>query len=419
MRVWILEVGEPLPLEQDARLYRYGQFSRALAAKGHEVVWWTSTFSHAPREFVVSGDRDMVVSGVTLRLIHGPGYSGSVSLGRVRHQRHFASQFLRRADSYPKPDLIICPVPTLEGAEAGVSWARKNGVPALVDIRDLWPDEIVDLAPPAFRPAARFMLAPLYAKMKRICAQATSLTGVSDSYLDYALQFAGRARRSGDFVFPLGYSGEPLAQDKLVEARSWRDASPIRPERFTLCFFGTMGNYFSLETVIEAARVLRRELPIQVVLAGTGLNRERYMAIASGMEEVLFPGWLTGPQIAAVMEISKAGLAPYKQGAKMSLPNKPFEYFSGGLPVISSVIGELEKVILENKCGVNYQPESVAQLCSAIRYLHDNEANRAAMGRNALSVLRRRFSTESIFADVSARLEGMAAAGRPAGAADS
>lgn len=413
MRVWILEVGEPLPLEQDARLYRYGQFSRALAAQGHEVVWWTSTFSHAPRKFLVSGDRDVIVSGVTLRLIHGPGYFRSVSLGRVRHHRHFAAQFLRRADAYPKPDVVICPVPTLEGAEAGVIWARKNGVPVLVDIRDLWPDEIVDLAPSALRPAARFLLAPLYAQMRRICEGATSLTGVSGSYLDYALRFAGRARAGGDFVFPLGYSVQPLAREKLAEGRAWRDASPIRPGRFTVCFFGTMGHYFSLETVIEAIRILRRESPIQAVLAGTGLNRERYMALAAGMDEVIFPGWLTGPQIAAVMEISKAGLAPYKRGAKMSLPNKPFEYFSGGLPVLSSVTGELERIIAENECGISYRPESVPELCAAIRRLRDDEESRAAMGRNALSALRRRFSTESIFTDVSARLEGMAAAGRP------
>lgn len=419
MRIWILEIGEPLPLETDARLYRYGQFSRALAEKGHEVTWWTSTFSHAPRRFLAAGDKDVVVAGVTLRMIHGPGYSGSVSLGRIRHQRHFAAQFLRHADALPRPDLIICPVPTIEGAEAGVRWGKNRGVPVIVDIRDLWPDEFVDLAPSVLRPLARILLTPLYNRMKSICAEATSLTGVSESYLDYALQFAGRSRGEMDFVFPLGYSAEPLPQDKIAAARSWRNASQIRPGRFTLCFFGTMGNYFSLETVIEAVSILRRELPIQAVLAGTGLNRDRYMAMAAGMDEVIFPGWLTAPQIASVMEISKVGLAPYKRGARMSLPNKPFEYFSGGLPVVSSVIGELEQIIRENECGVSYSPGSVPELCSAIRLLHGNEEGRARMGQNARNVLRRRFSTEVIFEHVSARLEAMAASSRAAGPVES
>lgn len=416
MRIWILEIGEPLPIEKDARLYRYGQFSRALAARGHEVTWWTSTFSHAPREFVASGDKDEVVAGVTMRLIHGPGYNGSVSFGRIRHQRHFAAEFLRRADSAPKPDIILCPVPTIEGAGAGVRWGKIHGVPVVVDIRDLWPDEFVDLAPEVLRPVARLLLAPLYGKMRSICAEATCLTGVSESYLDYALQFAGRDRGKRDFVFPLGYSAEPVSEAKMAEAREWRGASSIRPGRFTLCFFGTMGNYFSLETVIEAVAQLRRELPIQAVLAGTGFNRDRYIAMASGMDEVVFPGWLTAPQIAAVMEESKAGLAPYKRGARMSLPNKPFEYFSGGLPVISSVVGELEAVIRENECGVSYTPESVPELCAAIRSLYHDEDRRARMGGNARTVLRTRFSTETIFENVSARLENLAAENRAAAA---
>ena len=37
MKVWILEIGEPLPLEKDVRLLRYGQFSKWLAKQGDDV----------------------------------------------------------------------------------------------------------------------------------------------------------------------------------------------------------------------------------------------------------------------------------------------------------------------------------------------------------------------------------------------
>lgn len=405
LKIWILEIGEPSPLEPDVRLHRYGEFSRALAARGHDVTWWASSFSHAPRKFIVRSDQDVVLDGVTLRLIHGKGYLRSVSMARILHQRHFASQFLRRADSYPKPDIIICPIPTIENAEAAVTWGNRNGVPVFIDIRDLWPDELVDLAPSMLRWAARLLLSPFFVKMKFICTEASAITGVSRSYLDYGLKFAHRRISSDDFVFPLGYSAQAISPDKLEAARLWRDQILGRSDKFTLCFFGTLGNFFSIETVIEAARHLRREMPIQVIVGGDGSNLRRYRGIARGVDEIVFPGWLTAPRIAAVMESSHAGLAPYKEGARMSLPNKPFEYMSAGLPVISSVIGELADLLRDNDCGVTYSASSVAELCSVIRLLYRDQSKRVRMGRNALELFKSRYTVEKIFDQVAARIE--------------
>lgn len=50
MKLWFTEIGEPLPNEKDVRLHRYGMLTKALAALGHDVVWWTSSFSHAVKK---------------------------------------------------------------------------------------------------------------------------------------------------------------------------------------------------------------------------------------------------------------------------------------------------------------------------------------------------------------------------------
>ncbi len=45
MRVWLLTVGEPLPTDGGSdRVWRTGFLARALADRGHEVVWWSSAF---------------------------------------------------------------------------------------------------------------------------------------------------------------------------------------------------------------------------------------------------------------------------------------------------------------------------------------------------------------------------------------
>ena len=50
MRIWLATVGEPLPVDPGTpRLLRTGQFAAWLAARGHEVVFFTNTMDHYAR----------------------------------------------------------------------------------------------------------------------------------------------------------------------------------------------------------------------------------------------------------------------------------------------------------------------------------------------------------------------------------
>ena len=61
MKISIVEIGEPLPLEENVRLLRYGNFCRYLASKGHEVTWWTSSFSHMPKKHLVDSTQKITI----------------------------------------------------------------------------------------------------------------------------------------------------------------------------------------------------------------------------------------------------------------------------------------------------------------------------------------------------------------------
>jgi len=113
---------------------------------------------------------------------------------------------------------------------------------------------------------------------------------------------------------------------------------------------------------------------------------------------------MDAPRIAALMEISSVGLAPYTKNARMSLPNKPFEYFAGGLPVISSIQGELKQILADNDCGRTYDADSVEELCNVLQELHDSEALRMEMGTRARRVFERDFSVERIVKKLDAHL---------------
>jgi glycosyltransferase involved in cell wall biosynthesis len=405
MKIWFTEIGEPLPIEsENVRLYRYGMLTRALAAMGHDVTWWTSNFSHPERKFVRDEDCVEHWQGVTLRVLKGPGYPRNISWQRFAHQAHFARRFRQEAEKAERPDIIISPVPTLDIASAAVKLGKKWGVPVLTDIRDEWPDELVDLAPKPLRPLARLVLTPMYRQMRFICRNVAGIMAISRRQLDYALRFSGRKMGPNDGLFPLGYTAKAIEPAKLeAAAKYWREYG-VKEDHFIACLFSSINNRLNLKTVFAAARILEKEFPIQFVLCGTGSGLEEARANAAGIKSVLMPGWVDGPKIAALMRMADTGLAPYAAETRMSLPNKPFEYFSGSLPVVSSCGGELGELLETNDCGKSYDPESVGELTSILRGLNAAPERCEAMGRNARALFERDYAGEITFEKINRHL---------------
>ena len=49
------------------------------------------------------------------------------------------------------PDLILSSIPTSELSLEATKLGKKNNIPVILDIRDLWPDVFLDVLPNFFR----------------------------------------------------------------------------------------------------------------------------------------------------------------------------------------------------------------------------------------------------------------------------
>ncbi|MEM4203348.1 MAG: glycosyltransferase family 4 protein [Candidatus Methanomethylicaceae archaeon] len=414
MKVWIIEIGEPLPvIDSNARIMRAGMLAKALVAQGHKVTWWASTFDHFTKRHRFDGPRSVEVQpGLRLNLMHGPGYEKNISLKRLLHHRALARIFEQERQTQPKPDVVFACLPIPELAEKAAIYGCVQGVPVIIDVRDQWPDVYLMAFPSGLHRLARLVLLPEFRRTQRALRMATGITAVSETYLKWALNYAKRSMRKTDGVFPLGYPSPTVGTPGEIETQvaQLRARYKIRPDAIVVTFVGTFGAAYDLETVIKAARVLQEDdaLNVQIVLAGDGDRMAKLREMVNGLENVVFTGWIDQIAISTLLHFSSVGLAAYCESALQSLPNKPFEYMAAGLPILSSLRGELESLIREERIGLQYQAGDVNSLVEQIRWLAANPEARREMGMRARRLFEERFSADVIYPRLVQYLEKVA-----------
>jgi glycosyltransferase involved in cell wall biosynthesis len=398
MKIWFVEIGEPLPVEENVRLHRYGLFSKYLAAKGHDVTLWTSTFSHAPKKNFFNEDTIKIIDGVKINFLYGDGYKKNISFARINHQKNFAKKaFNKMSNDNEKPDIIITGIPTIEGASMVKEFSIKNNVPYIVDFRDFWPDDLVNLLPKPLRFFGKILLTGSYKSVEKVVRSSSFIMGSSKKLVDYAGGFSEKSVSKDKYVMPHGYPEIILSEHQIQQGIKFWNEMGINSNTFNVCFFGTIGNFFNFDTVINAIRDNNELRQINFVLCGNGSKKDYYQNLAYGLDNVLFPGWVNQEQIISLMKISKVGLAPYIESENFELPNKVFEYMAGELAVVSSLGGSFKTLLSKNSFGYSYNPDSIEEFSEKLLNMYSYHDKSIKMAKSAHELFIKKFRQTIIF----------------------
>jgi len=406
MRIWLVTIGEPVPLNKgsNVHLFRTGYLAHFLAERGHQVVWWTSAFDHFRKEYISNKDSLLAVNDhLEIKLLYGGGYSSNLSPMRILDHRRIAAKFLAMAPRLPVPDIILCSFPTIELSLASVKYSRQHDVPAILDMRDMWPDIFLDAVPKPLHRVASLLIWHMDANARAACAGATSITGITESFVDWGLKKAGRSRNPLDRAFPMGYISVPPATEKIAEAEKYWAGKGIdkHGNDFIACFFGTLGRHLDLETVLHAAgNIHKMGKTILFVICGIGDRLEYFQKVAKSDPRILFPGWVDAAQIYVLMRRAQIGLDPLPERYDFlaTINNKAIEYMSAGLPVISSPDrGVLCNLLKEHQCGMSYPHGESDALTGILSRLYDDRDALRKMSENSMRVYQKMFTAEKVY----------------------
>jgi glycosyltransferase involved in cell wall biosynthesis len=407
--VWVLQIGEPLPLEPGKQRLRSTLLNEALNRRGHTILWWSSAFDHAEKRWLARSNTTMPLApGYQARLLTGIGYRRNVSLSRYVDHRLLARQLSGEMRQRQAPDIFIIGMPDYHLASVAVSYCRELGIPCIVDIRDQWPDLLVDRLPSWSRAAATWLLREDFQKVRSLLAGADSLVAMSEDLLEWGLGLAGRVRRDSDVSYPLGSESD----DRGIVPDGYL---PELAGRFVVTYVGSFGDLNQPEAMLDAARVLQDrehagDRPL-FVLAGDGPHRARLEKAAATLSNVRFLGWLDPGCVSALLSKSSVAVLPW-HSSRPAFPNKAVTYLESGLPILNEAPGQLTDLLTEYGAGLSSQPLKAEWLADRVIHLQANGEIRRTMSRQARRLWVDHLDRAKVYARFADHVEAVA---RPSG----
>ena len=398
MNIWLCNPFDNLE-EEGARPQRYALLSAELAHRGHEVVWWTSSFSHARKAPRIATNGAPLAhsyrnaNGVLMRLIDTPPYSRNVSLRRVLSHHAFARKWRFAAlgavetKELSRPDLIVTSLPPLATHETARALRDAFGCRLAVDVQDAWPEAFEGLLPfpsPLRRIVSRILFGRARETARRAYLTADCITAVGREYLETARAY--------------GASG-PMEVFRLGIADIAEDAAPVAGGPLRLVYGGNMGASYDLGTLIDAVRAVDKGNPgsVRLDLAGTGPTEAKLRKLAAGCGAIVFHGFLQRREYEELLRQSEVGVVPMFAKSHVAVPNKLADYAASGLAILNCLPGESEELVARSHAGANYRAGDVKGLANAIRRMAKDRNALLEMRRNAIALAGKEFLASAIY----------------------
>ncbi|UCG57503.1 MAG: glycosyltransferase family 4 protein [Phycisphaerales bacterium] len=375
------------------------EFSRYLVGKGHHVTMITSGVAN--NEFPVPPAKDSAdfdADGIKVVSIAAAYNNPQVGTGMGGWQRmlkfyQFTWLAARIGKQLAKPDVVFATHTPLTVGLAGTALAHHFNVPFVFEVRDLWPEALVNVGA-LKNPLAIWWLRRM---ASRIYGAAGHIVALSPGMK------AGIVR-----------TGVPA--EKVTTIPNASDLDLFRPDldgsgsrarlglgdRFAAVYFGAMGMANGLEYVIDAARILRERGSNHIVLVlhgdgGRRLELEK-MAREHSPTNVVFSDLVPDKaEVAHIVAGCNVCMTIYRAAKEHTWsPNKMFDALAAGRPVLINVPGWLGETIENNNCGKSLDPHQPEALADVLEELSAKPELCREMGKNARALAEREFSREKL-----------------------
>jgi len=357
MNIWIFNHHALTP--QMAGGTRHFDFAQELVSRGHSVTIFAASFHYAQHKELKTYSSSYylkeVIEGVTFIWLQTRPYKGN-GLGRVLNMLDYMFKVQKVAHTISnKPDVIIGSSVHLFAVYAAYKVAKKLQVPFVMEVRDLWPQTLIDMGISKWHP---FIL--LLSKLE------VFLYNRADKIITLL-------PNASQYITKLGIAKEKITwiSNGVALQDYSQEITPSSKGLFTVTYTGSLGKANVMHTFFEAAKALQDKNPkIVFQVFGDG-DLKPYFANYIQQHHLtnitLYPSVPKDeiPNILMQSDLLYVGLLDsplYRYGISL---NKIFDYLASTTPIIFAS-NAYNNPIEEAKAGITISPENTQSLVEAI-----------------------------------------------------
>jgi colanic acid biosynthesis glycosyl transferase WcaI len=342
-----------------------------LVQRGHEVTVVTAV-PHYPTGKVPSSYRKILVkrtreNGVNVIRVGLPSINRASLIQRFF--QFLVYQLGAVLVALPlNPEIVLAGTPALEIWLPFTLFAWLRRKPAIYSVYDLYPDVGIRLG--IFRNPAVIRIVTW---LERSCVKgARKVHILSESFIPGMKRLGATSEKmrlisvwiDTDFINPLPRNNAFSSEQKL-------------DKQFVVLYGGNLGPTHGLESIIDAAFLLRDRPNIKFVFVGDGIGKAKAQARAAtlALSNVLFLPYQPRARLAEVLASSDVSLVTLQKGfGNDSLPSKTFSIFASARPLIACVDPDSPtwNLVLRSEAGLCVPPEDAPALARAILQLQEN-----------------------------------------------
>ncbi|WP_218151786.1 glycosyltransferase family 4 protein [Mycetocola miduiensis] len=327
--VWIVNhyISDPRDTASGSRHF---SLAAGLARLGWAVSLIAASAGHnTDLQRVGKNERSLTTEhlGVTFRWLRTSTYKGN-GVGRVLGMLQFSIALLRKRSvaGLATPDVIVGSTVHPLAAWAASVMARRYGVPFVFEIRDLWPQTLIDMGKLRSGGLPAYLMRILE---RHLCKSAETIIVLMPFAADYL-------------------AGQGVSRDKVVWISNGTDVDAFPPSEpptslpFTFMYFGAHGGANGLEAIVQGYAMFRdsSDQESRLMLIGDGPRRGALRELAASLEcrdELVFVDAVPKSEIPRIageahcLVLNLLDLELYKYGISL---NKLFDYMAASRPII-------------------------------------------------------------------------------------
>ncbi len=266
--------------------------------------------------------------------------------------------------------------------------------PMIFEVRDLWPEGAIQLG----------LLKSIFTQkiaywFERKCYKAaTAIVALSE----------GMAESIRDRYHLRNVHVIPNASDNKLFGEAIHNMTlPHWAEnKIIFTYAGSLGLMDNCVQIINAAAVLDQDIKnkILIVFLGEGAERTALEELVAhqNISHVKFLGLKPKEEVVGWLEHATAAFLVFKDAPVLntSSPNKMFDAFAAGLPIIQTTQGWIKDLINKYDCGVNVAPNQPTEMAEAIKLLATDKVIRDKKATNAKKVATELFDRDKLAKDM-------------------